>query len=264
MEKQEYLSDLWTHGTRDNFGGIGDITVEHPCNRTMSSRQESPKPSSPSSSRSSGPPPDLNMSFDDTSSQDMVDNAKDDGDMIKNPDGTPYELGQIGHYDHKNPDHELFDSYDQEMIDIAGADIDYYRVVVDSNVDPIYHEQRQKLFLQQPVRLQSVWEPATPAWGDIGVGWSSEESMMFSFNLPDFLEKVKEMPRIGSLILTCDEGVYWEIVNTQINVPESRKMWGKHRIIVQATKHQGTITDYSPSGQGRESAESGKKPINIM
>ena len=185
--------------------------------------------------------------------------------MLKNPDGSPYlPSGNANNYDLVNPDHDLMDSVDQEQIELSGAPIEYYRVLVDARVDPLYNEQRQKVFLQEPVRMKAVFEPVPPVWNDIQVGFSSDETMMFSFNRKDFLERVGEKPRIGSLIRTCDEGIYWEIVNDKVNVQgEDRKMWGKHRFLVTCVKYQSTVTDSSPSMQGRESHARGTNPINI-
>jgi hypothetical protein len=189
----------------------------------------------------------------------------EDEEMLRNKDGSPYKLnGSVNNYDPSNPDHDLMDSVDKEQIESSGAPIEYYRVIVDSNVDQLYHEQRQKVYLQEPILMKAVWEPVSPIWNDISVGFSSEESMVFSFNRKEFIEKVGEMPRIGSIIKTCDEGMFWEIVNRNVNVEnEDRKMWGKHRINAVCVKYQATVTDRSPSRQGREEYDKGAKPINI-
>lgn len=188
----------------------------------------------------------------------------EDDDMIRNLDGTPYnpDCSTAAQFDPDSPDHELMDQIDQEAIDLGGAPIEYYRVVVDGNADSFYGEQREKRFAQKLYQLMAHWEPVQPEWNWMpgGMGFSSEELMAFSFNRKTFLETVGEMPRIGSLIKTCTDGVFWEITKVDVNIEgEDRKLWGKHRVAVMCQKYQATITDPSPTGLGRESYQHGKK-----
>lgn len=246
------LSSGWHGGAEENFELLGQVYVETgvpadaPDIETFLAMEE--RNAEVAAQEDSSPP------------------ATEDPDMLRNPNGTPYiPSGNAENYDPCNPDHALMDSVDQEQIELSGGPIEYYRVIVDANVDPLYHEQRQKIFLQEPIRMKAVYEPITPSWNDIQVGYSSDETGMgFSFNRPEFLQLVGEMPRIGSLIKTCDEGIFWEIVKLGVNIAgEDRKMWGKHRILVTCVKYQATVTDSSPTGQGRESHDQGRRPINV-
>jgi hypothetical protein len=193
---------------------------------------------------------------------------EEDEEMIRNQDGTPYNVDCVTNdqFDPSNPDHALMDSIDQEAIDKGGSPVEYYRVVVDGNVDEFYMEQRQKVFAQKVHTLKSVWEPVPPEWMFMtgGGGFSSDEITRFSFNRQEFLEVVGEMPRIGSLIKTCIDGVFWEITNREVNTEgEDRKMWGRHRLVLIAQKYQSTISDPSPTMQGRESQERGHGPYRV-
>jgi hypothetical protein len=188
----------------------------------------------------------------------------EDDEMIRKLDGTPYnpDCTTSAQFDPDSPDHVLMDQIDQETIDLGGAPIEYYRVMVDGNADSFYGEQREKRFAQKLFKLIAHWEPVQPEWNWMpgGMGFSSEELMAFSFNRKTFLEAVGEMPRIGSLIKTCTDGVFWEITKVDVNIEgEDRKLWGKHRVAVMCQKYQATITDPSPTGLGRESYQHGKK-----
>lgn len=188
---------------------------------------------------------------------------KEDEEMIRNTDGTPYTpSGNINMFDPESPDHDLNDEIDQEMIRNAGAQIEYHRVIIDDRIDELYLEQRQKVFLSEPICMYAVYEPTTPILSFGGAGTAimdSIEEMTFLVNKKNFLELVGEMPRVGSLIKTCDEGVWWEIIENQINFADGeRKIWGKHRIGIAARKYRPSNTDRSPSMQGREKVESGR------
>jgi hypothetical protein len=193
---------------------------------------------------------------------DEKDNKEDD--MIRNIDGTPYnpDSSTVAQFDPDSPDHLLMDEIDQESIDLGGAPVEYYRVLVDGNADEFYGEQREKRYAQRLYKLMAHWEPVQPEWNWMpgGAGFSSEELTAFSFNRATFLEKVGEMPRVGSLIKTCTDNVFWEITKINVNIEgEDRKLWGKHRVSVMTQKYQSTITDPSPTGMGRESYSQGKK-----
>jgi hypothetical protein len=194
----------------------------------------------------------------------MDEDEKEDEEMIRNLDGTPYnpDSSTVAQFDPDSPDHQLMDEVDQESIDLGGAPIEYYRVFVDGNADEFYGEQREKRYAQKLYKLMAHWEPVQPEWTWMsgGGGFSSDEIMAFSFNRKTFLNLVGEMPRIGSLIKTCTDGVFWEITKVDVNIEgEDRKLWGKHRVAVMCQKYQATITDPSPTGLGRESYRQGKK-----
>ena len=194
----------------------------------------------------------------------LDEDQKEEDEMIRNQDGTPYnpDCTTAAQFDPDSPDHQLMDEIDQESIDLGGAPVEYYRVLVDGNADEFYGEQREKRYAQKLYKLMAHWEPVQPDWTWLsgGAGFTSDELTIFSFNRKTFLEKVGEMPRIGSLIKTCTEGVFWEITKVNVNIEgEDRKLWGKHRVAVVCQKYQATITDPSPTGLGRESYRQGKK-----
>jgi hypothetical protein len=251
----------WGGGTEENFGELGEVSVERGDPRHAQDVE------SFLAMEEHGASDDVDERHDEESNVlDYDDYDEEDKEMLRRLDGSPYvPSGNADNYDPSNPDHDLMDSVDQEVIEQSGAPIEYYRVIVDGRVDPLYNEQRQKIFLQQPVTMMAVWEPATPAWNDITIGFSSDETMLFSFNRIEFLEIMGEQPAIGSIIKTCDEGTWWEIVNNKVNVEnEDRKMWGKHRFVVTCNKYQPTVTDSSPTKLGRESHDRGDRPVKIL
>lgn len=186
--------------------------------------------------------------------------------MIYKENGSPYKLtGNIKTFDPQNVDHDLVNSIDQEIICISGAPVEYYKVIIDGRVDELYLEQRQKMFLTKPFSLMAVYEPP-PTEQNLGP-WTidSIEEILFNFNKKYFLDIVGERPREGSIVRTCDENIYWEIIQVNINTPnEDRMIWGKQRYTVFCRKYQASVTDYSPSDEGREEWEHGNpKPYKI-
>ncbi len=172
---------------------------------------------------------------------------------LRNEDGTSYDADKQSStklYDRDTPDHALMDSVDREQINRSGGPIEYYRVMVDGRMDPVWMEQRQKVTLGQGIPMTAVYEPVTPAIQMGGFGFpipDSGEQMTFYISKIDFLERVGEMPRVQSILRTCDDNMMWEIADVQVNLADSdRKVWGKHHLALICTKYRESITDTNP------------------
>lgn len=195
---------------------------------------------------------------------------EEDRDMLRNADGTPFDVdgqAKLDMYDPCSSDKQLLDCVDQEQIELAGAPIEYYRVMVDSRMDDLYHEQRQKLILGTPICMKAVYEPTTPILQMGGIGpavFDSIEQLTFHVNKSQFISLVGEMPRVQGLIRTVDDGIFWEIAEVQVNLSDQeRKIWSKHRLALVCSKYRPTATDRSPSLEGREQTEAGRLPVRV-
>lgn len=191
--------------------------------------------------------------------------------VIRNEDGTQYDLdeqGRLDVYDPASADKQLMDCVNSEIIGLSGAPIEYYRVMIDSRMDDLYMEQRQKVIAGVPVAMTAVYEPTTPdlALGGLGPAvFDSIEQMTFYVSKTDFIAKVGEMPRVQALVRTRDDDIYWEVNEVKVNFAETeRKLWSKHMLGLVCTKWRPNITDQtSPDGRGGASPEPGRRPVQI-
>ncbi len=266
MATQGVLWDL-SRGTYIDWDLFGDESVEKQPNRYSNLdavAQKALQRINEQSSQHIEEPPRRSRRQEPSVGLDLYgEGTKEDDAVIRNTDGTPYKpSGKADMYDPCSPDHALNDQVDQESIALSGAWIEYYRVMIDGRMDDLYLEQRQKVFLQKPWKIKAVYDPVTPQLqfgGTASPIFDSIEEITFYFNRKEFIDLVGELPRVGSLIKTCDEGVWWEVMENQINFSDGeRKIWGKHRIGCACRKYRPVITDRSPSEQGREQAESGR------
>jgi hypothetical protein len=186
--------------------------------------------------------------------------------MLKNPDGTPYLLDskEVSIYNPSGPDVQLIQSAFNEHLNRSGAPVEYYKIIIDANIDDLYLEQRQRVLLQNPITLKAIYDPQVPNFTFMGGGFGDNGSLILNFSKSEFMEKSGELPRIGSVIRTLDDDTLWEIKNVNTNVQGDRIMWGKYMVAVDCAKYQQTLTDEAPVRQGLSSAVSGMKPITII
>lgn len=161
--------------------------------------------------------------------------------MILNADGTSYNtVGSIQQFDPENPELCLFDLWDEEIIRMGGSPIFYYEVFIQSGtVDPLYLEDRGKIFSNNPIQLYCTYEPV-PSQNSVGTfGLDSPDEMIFEFNYRSVLKTIGHPPKIGSRLFTPHLRENWVII--QRNLGEF-KLWGALRLQILAQKFQESVT----------------------
>lgn len=180
----------------------------------------------------------------------MIDNHKYITMAIKNPDGSTYQpTGVLQQFDPTNLEHDLFNLWDQEVIEIGGSPLYYYEVFINiNNIDELYIEARDKLYSPVPKIIYGFYDPI-PSQNAIGVfGIDSNDEMMFEFNYQHVLRTLGHVPKIGSRIFSPHKGENWVI--NQRNV-EVFKLWGELRLQIMCSRFQESLT----TGDGKVTAK---------
>lgn len=178
---------------------------------------------------------------------------------IKNPDGSTYHpTGSLQQFDKDSLEHDLFNLWDQEVIEIGGSPLYYYDVFINVNdIDELYVEARNKIYSNNPVVIYGYYEP-TPSQNMMGVfGWDSPDEMMFEFNYRNVLKTLGHAPKIGARIFSPHRRENWMI--TQNNV-EVYKLWGELRLQVLCIRFQESLT----TGNGKVTERSPDYKINTI
>jgi hypothetical protein len=165
---------------------------------------------------------------------------------IKNPDGSVYKpTGSLSQFDPASLEHDLFNVWDQEVIEVGGSPLFYYEVFINiNNIDDLYVEARDKIFSQVPKQIYGYYEPI-PSQNMMGVfGIDSPDEMMFEFNYRHVLKTLGHAPKIGSRIFSPHKRENWMI--SQRNV-EVFKLWGELRLQVMCIRYQESLT----TGEGK-------------
>lgn len=165
---------------------------------------------------------------------------------IRNSDGSPFKLsGTMQQFDPENPEHDLFNLWDQEVIQIGGTPLFYYEVFINvNNIDELYVEARDKIWSEHPVCLYGYYDPI-PSQNAMGAfGIDSPDEMMFEFNYQHVLKTLGHAPKIGSRIYSPHKREHWQVIQRGTEV---YKLWGELRLQVMCGRFQESIT----TGEGK-------------
>ena len=161
---------------------------------------------------------------------------------VLNLDGSVFQLkGDLTQFDPTSPDHDFLNQVDEESIRLGGSPIFYYEVFIQrQTVDPLYIEDRGKIFSNNPVRLFCIYEPVTPPtvmtpWGADGL----TPEIKFEFNYKAVLQAIGHPPKIGARLFTPHKRENWKIVERQVG---EFKLWGELRLILIAERFQESLT----------------------
>ncbi len=167
--------------------------------------------------------------------------------MIRRPNGLPYNVsGSLQQYKPSGTSQDLLNRYDAEMIQLSGAPIFYYEVFIQQQtVDPLYMEDRGKLFSQVPIQLWAFYEPPQQQnmSGMFAIDTPDEE-IIFELNHKAAEQAVGHQIKIGSRIFTPHRSENWIVIDTRL---DQFKLWGALRLLIHCRKFQETTT----SGEGR-------------
>src|ERR1035437_712684 len=136
--------------------------------------------------------------------------------MILKPDGTPVVLLGRDDYRSYRPDDDtdidLFNKYDQELLELSGAPIIYYPCYIDTNYDSLYQESIDSVIAQEGYKLYSYYQPVRPIQSLNVFGIDSNDELYFNFNIAKWKEIVVAMPIVKSIIFSVFDKTYWEII----------------------------------------------------
>jgi hypothetical protein len=148
---------------------------------------------------------------------------------IFNPDGSVYQpIGSLRQWDPDSPDHDLFNIWDQELILISGTPLFYYECFIqEQTLDPIYWEDRGKLWSPNPINLYAYYEPI-PSKNDMTTfGIDGMDEITFELNYKAVLDSIGHPPKLRSRLHSPHLGEDWQII--QRNLSEFKK-WGVLRL----------------------------------
>jgi hypothetical protein len=170
--------------------------------------------------------------------------------MIYRSDGLPYSpTGSRQQFDDGLPEHDLFNTWDEESIKIGGTPLFYHELYIDTNnVDPIYLESRVKMFNPHPVQLYATYEPVPSQNMQTAFGIDSPDEMVFDLNYRAVLRDLGHVPKIGSRLFTPFLKENWVIIERKTG---EFKMYGVVRLQLICQRFQeddvsGTSVNKSP------------------
>ena len=176
--------------------------------------------------------------------------------MIRNSDGTPYQLSGIEQYNPNAIEHDLSNLWDEEAIRRGGSPIYYYECMIQNQtMDKQYLEDRGKIYSKFPVQLWSAYEPEASQNHMNQFGIDGLNQAIFHLNYKALLQAIGHPPKLQSRIYTPHLGEDWMIVQRNLS---DFQLWGTLRMQLICVKFQETST--TENGQVTKT----KPNINII
>ena len=165
---------------------------------------------------------------------------------IRNEDGSEYKLsGSLQQFDPENTEHDLFNLWDQEAIEIGGSPLFYYEIFININtIDELYVEDRGKMWSNHPKCFYGFYEPLPSQNYMSQFGVDSPNEMMFEVNYRHIIQQLGHAPRIGARIYSPQRRENWQVIQRNA---ELYQMWGQLRMQIMCRQFQENLT----TGEGK-------------
>ena len=140
--------------------------------------------------------------------------------------------GELNFFDLANPDINLFNLVDEEMIRISGSELLYYPYIPsESNYDKVYMEERNKPISTEPITIYGHYEPKVieEVLSEFGIELTSDQ--LFVFNKSYIEQKIPSSIQVGSVIKPKFQNIKYEIFEVQ---EESFELYGVYHLVCSA------------------------------
>jgi len=134
-------------------------------------------------------------------------------------------------FDLDNPDIELFNMVDDELIRMSGSEMYIYKYEVDENFDDVYGENRVKAIRQQPVLVGGHYDPRAFEENLTEFGIEMSNDQLFTFN-KSYIETKLGRPLIaGDIIQPRFQNVYYDVYEVQ---QDGFEVYGVYHLVASA------------------------------
>jgi len=143
----------------------------------------------------------------------------------------PSENGSMRMFDLENPDIQLFNMVDDELIRLSGSELLIYKYEVDENFDDIYGENRVKAIRQEPVLVEGHYDPRMFEENLTEFGIEMTNDQLFTFN-KSYIEAKLGRPLIpGDIVQPRFQNVYYDVYEVQ---QDSFEVYGVYHLVASA------------------------------
>ena len=124
--------------------------------------------------------------------------------------------GLLNFFDPTNPDINLFNLVDDELIKISGSQILYYEYVQgDDQFDEVYMEARNKPVSKVPVLVYGHYEPKVMEENLSQFGIELTNDQLFIFNKTHMEQRIRGQLKVGDVLQPKFQNQKYEIIEVQ-------------------------------------------------
>jgi len=140
--------------------------------------------------------------------------------------------GELSFFDPENPDINLFNLVDDEMIKISGSQILYYQYYQGgSQFDDVYMESRNKTISKDPILIYGHYEPKVLEENLSQFGIEITNDQIFIFNKSYINQKIKGELKVGDVLQPKFQNQKYEIIEVQ---EDSFEIYGVYHLVCTA------------------------------
>ena len=140
--------------------------------------------------------------------------------------------GDLNFFDPTNPDINLFNLVDDEMIKISGSELLYYTYMQSqSEYDDVYMEERNKPLAKEPVVVYGHYEPKVLEENLSEFGIELTNDQIFIFNKSYIEQKIRTHVKPGDVIQPRFQNMKYEIFEVQ---EDSFEIYGVYHLVCSA------------------------------
>lgn len=134
-------------------------------------------------------------------------------------------------FDQENPDINLFNLVDDELIRLAGSKFYFYKYYQTDDYDPVYMESRNKPVSKTPIVVHGHYDPISMAEELTQFGLELTNDQMFTFNKSYIERKLGRSVIPGDVIKPFFQDQKYEIFQV---VEDSFEAYGVYHLICSA------------------------------
>jgi len=147
-------------------------------------------------------------------------------DLPKLEGGTP-----LSFYDPSNPDVNLFNLVDDEIIRISGSPIQYFKQLVNEDYDDVYLESTRKAVVSEPLLVHGYYEPSVVEEVLSKFGIELTNDQQFVFNKSYIESVIGRTPEPGDQLKPQFQNQKYEVSEVQ---EDSFEMYGVYHVVCTA------------------------------
>jgi hypothetical protein len=151
------------------------------------------------------------------------------------PDPLPHiedSGGLLNFFDPRNPDINLFNLVDDEMIKISGSQLLYYKYTQgEGQFDEVYMEERNKSILVEPILVYGHYEPKVMEENLSQFGIELTNDQLFVFNKSYIEQKIGGGIQAGDIIQPKFQNQKYEVFEVQ---EDSFELYGVYHLVCSA------------------------------
>jgi hypothetical protein len=141
------------------------------------------------------------------------------------------ESSMLSLFDRNNPDKNLFNLVDDEIIKLSGSEILVYKYIQSEDYDEIYKESNNKPLQREPIVVYGNYDPRPLEENLTQFGVEVQNDQVFIFNKSYIERRIGRSIIPGDVLKTSFQNMKFEVFQVQ---EESFESYGVYHLMVHA------------------------------